>query len=153
VIVEACGGLLLDLQHVGSTEVPGLAAKPTLDLMPILARPEDGPRIVPLMTALGYTHRGEFGIHGRELFTRWIDGDVHVEKHNVHAYPAGHGEIARHLVFRDALRSDAATRTAYEALKRALAARFPHDVEAYAEAKSSFVDEVIAARGGPARRA
>jgi GrpB-like predicted nucleotidyltransferase (UPF0157 family) len=153
VIVEACGGLLLDLQHVGSTAVPGLAAKPTLDLMPMLARPEDGPRIVPPMTALGYEHRGEYGIPGRHLFTRWIDGDAHVEKHNVHAYPSGHVEAVRHLVFRDALRADPATRAAYQALKHTLAARFPHDVEAYAEAKSSFVDEVIAARGGPARRA
>ena len=150
-IVDSCG-CLVALEHVGSTAVPGLAAKPTLDLMPILARPEDGARIVPAMTGLGYEYRGAFGIPGRHFFTRWLDGDPHVEKHNVHAYPVGHTEIARHLVFRDALRADAATRAAYAALKRALAARFPHDVEAYAEAKSAFVDEVIAARGGPARR-
>jgi GrpB-like predicted nucleotidyltransferase (UPF0157 family) len=150
-IVEACSGLVARVEHIGSTAVAGLAAKPVLDLMPGLAHVEDGERIVPMMTALGYAYRGEFGIPGRHLFTRWIDGDAHVEKHNVHAYPIGHSEWVRHLVFRDALRADDTVRVEYEQLKRTLAMRFPHDVETYAEAKSRFVDRVIAARGGPAR--
>jgi GrpB-like predicted nucleotidyltransferase (UPF0157 family) len=151
-IVEACGGLVLRVEHVGSTAVPGLAAKPVLDLMPALARTEDGERIGPMMTALGYAVRGELGILGRHLFTRRIDGDTHVEQHNVHAYETSHPEWERHLVFRDALRADGVMRAEYERVKRALAEQYRDDLATYAESKSPFIDEVIAAHGGPPRR-
>ena len=150
-IAAAGGALLVRIEHVGSTAVPGLAAKAVLDIMPGLARLEDGPRLVPAMEALGYLHRGAYGIPGRHFFKKRIDGDPHVEQHNVHVYAVGHSEWTRHLVFRDALREDVDVRAAYEQLKRALAACFPDDVEAYAEAKSSFVDRIVTARGGPQR--
>lgn len=150
-IAEACAGVVVTIEHVGSTAIPGLGAKPYIDLMPGLRAWADGPRIVPAMAALGYEYRGEYGVVGRHYFTKFIDGDEHVWKHNVHCYEIGHREWQRHLVFRDALRADEALRDEYWRLKQALAERYPDDVEPYAIGKSDFVERVIAAHGGPAR--
>jgi GrpB-like predicted nucleotidyltransferase (UPF0157 family) len=151
VIMEACGGLVVTIEHVGSTSVPGIVAKPYIDIMPGLRRHEDGDRIVRPMERLGYEYRGEFGISGRHFFTRWVDDDRHAWKHNVHCYEVGHVEWRRHLVFRDALRASPELREAYEVLKQELARVHPDNVEAYAEAKSDFVEWVITSAGGPAR--
>ncbi|MEX0781318.1 MAG: GrpB family protein [Dehalococcoidia bacterium] len=150
-IRQACGALLVELEHVGSTSIPGIAAKPYLDLMPGVATHEDGFRLIPPMESIGYQSRGDLGIPGRHYFTKIIEGDDHVWKHNVHAYATDHIEWARHLVFRDALRASDTLRDEYEALKRRLAAQFPDDVDSYAEAKSELVERIIAAHGGPPR--
>ncbi|MEX2081355.1 MAG: GrpB family protein [Dehalococcoidia bacterium] len=150
-IVAACAGVVTAIEHVGSTSIPGLGAKPFIDIMPGLSRHSDGPAMVAPMASLGYEYRGEFGISGRHYFTRHIEGDSSVWKHNVHTYEVGHVEWDRHLVFRDALRADAALAQRYLDLKLDLAGRFPEDVDAYAMAKSEFVEAVIAEHGGPAR--
>lgn len=149
-IREACGSLLVAIEHIGSTSVPGLAAKPYIDIMPGVAKFEDGFAVVSRMESLGYESRGEFGIKRRHYFTKWVEGDEHVWKHNVHMYEVGDPEWVRHLVFRDALREDDAVRGEYEALKRELAEKHS-DVNDYAMAKSEFVERIIAARGGPPR--
>jgi GrpB-like predicted nucleotidyltransferase (UPF0157 family) len=152
-IREACGDVLVAIKHIGSTSIPGLASKPYLDIMPGVATFDDGFGLIPGMESLGYESRGEFSIPGRHYFTKWVEGDNHVWKHNVHAYAVGHIEWDRHLVFRDALRADDVLRNEYEALKRVLAVRFADDVNAYAEAKTELVERVIAAHGGPQRPA
>jgi GrpB-like predicted nucleotidyltransferase (UPF0157 family) len=152
-IREACGDLLVDIQHIGSTSIPGIAAKPYLDIMPGVATYDDGFRLIPAMESLGYESRGEMSIPGRHYFTKLIGDDEHIWKHNVHAYATDHIEWARHLVFRDALRANDALRDDYQALKHRLAVEHRDDVNAYAEAKSQFVERVIAAHGGPARPA
>ena len=151
-ISSACGKRIVAVEHIGSTAVPGLAAKPVLDVMPGLRADEDGGRMVEPMAALGYEYRGEFGIPGRHYFTRPIEDDSHVVKHHVHAYPIGHPEWVRHLAFRDALRRDPLVATEYAQLKHALAARHHDDVEAYAAAKTAFIDRIVAELGGPPRR-
>ncbi len=150
-ILAACTGIVTTVEHVGSTAVPGLRAKPVLDLMPGFATFADGFAAVPAMESLGYEYRGEYGIPGRHYFTKRIEGNDHVWKHNVHAYEVGHPEWVRHLVFRDALRTNNAWRDEYAALKDELALRFPDDVQAYADAKDEFVERVIGAAGGPGR--
>jgi GrpB-like predicted nucleotidyltransferase (UPF0157 family) len=152
-ILAACNGVVIALEHVGSTAIPGIAGKPYIDLMPGLERFEDGQAMVEGMASLGYSFRGELRIPGRHYFSKWINGDEHVWKHNVHCYAVGHIEWTRHLVFRDALRADPALRDEYERLKFELAARFAKDIEAYADAKSEFVERVILAAGGPQRPA
>ena len=142
---------LAAVEHIGSTAVPGLAAKPVLDLMPGYVREEDVPGIVTAITGLGYTYRGALGIPDRHYFNRVIEDDDAVWKHNVHMYRVGHPEWIRHLAFRDALRRSATTRDAYAELKHRLAEEFPTDIEAYADGKTDFVDAVIRAAGGPAR--
>ncbi|HEU4629768.1 MAG TPA: GrpB family protein [Gemmatimonadaceae bacterium] len=140
--------LPLDLEHVGSTAVPGLVAKPILDL---LGGYPPGAPVAPYVAALvraGYVHRGEQGIPGREYFRRGEPRAYHL--HLV----VRDGPLWReHLAFRDALRADAALRDAYAALKLELARRHARDREAYTEGKGAFVREVVAgalARGsGP----
>ena len=73
-ILEACRPYVTEVHHVGSTSVPGLAAKPILDMMPIAAGPAEGLQSVPRMTAFGYLYDGESGIPGRFYFDRVVDG-------------------------------------------------------------------------------
>jgi GrpB-like predicted nucleotidyltransferase (UPF0157 family) len=131
--------LPLALEHTGSTAVPGLVAKPVLDL---LGGYPPGASVEPYVAALGragYAHRGEQGIPGREFFRRGEPRAYHL--HLV----VRHGPFWReHLAFRDALRAQAAVRAAYAALKLDLARRYPRDREAYTEGKSAFVRQVVA---------
>ena len=150
-IVQACAGVVTTVEHIGSTAIAGMIAKPVLDMMPGLRAFEDGFAIVEPMQSLGYEYRGEYGIPRRHYFTKPVVDDRHVWKHNVHCYAIGDPEWMRHLAFRDALRADDGTRLAYQALKLELAARFSDDVDAYAEAKGDFVDRVVRAHGGPPR--
>lgn len=137
------GTLPLALEHMGSTAVPGLAAKPVLDL---LAGYPPGAAVAPYVRTLeaaGYVHRGEQGIPGREFFRRGTPRAYHL-----HLTAEGGTFWREHLAFRDALRADATLRDAYAALKRELAERHPRDREAYTDGKGAFVRAVVAAALG-----
>lgn len=135
----------LRIEHIGSTAVPGLAAKPVLDLMlgmDDIARYADC--VIPLV-ALGYEHLGEHGIAGRHFFTR--DAADGTRTHHLHLVARGSDLWARHLAFRDALRADATRRDAYAELKHRLAAVHAADRTAYTDAKSNFIAGTLAAIG------
>ncbi len=133
----ACGGQLIGIEHIGSTAVPGLAAKPILDIMPLLVGFEEGLDTVPGMEALGYEFKGEYGIPRRHYFVKgWP------RTHHVHMYEADDEEVVRHLLFRDYLREHAETAAEYEALKRRLVADVSR--EAYPDGKTAFVEEMLA---------
>ena len=137
-VVTAAGLPGLEIEHMGSTAIPGLCAKPILDL---LAGVPVGHRFGPYIEALvaaGYVHRGEQGIPGREFFRR---GDPRA--YHVHLATVGGTFWRDHLRFRDALRRDDALRDAYGRLKQQLAERFSTDREAYIEAKGPFVRAVL----------
>ncbi|HKP25962.1 MAG TPA: GrpB family protein [Dongiaceae bacterium] len=136
-ILSACNGLILEVHHVGSTAIPCIAAKPVIDLMPVVRRFEDGAASVAALQALGYQSRGEHGIAGRHYFVRGTP-----RTHQAHLFAAGHPEIERHLLFRDYLCAHAYERAAYERLKRKLAAEFGDDRQAYAAAKTPFCDRI-----------
>ena len=144
--VAESSGLPLALEHTGSTAVPGLAAKPILD---ILGGHPPGASVGPYVEALeraGYVHRGEQGIAGREFFRRGTPRAYHL-----HLVVQGGAFWREHLAFRDALRARADLRAAYAALKLDLAQRFPRDREAYTDGKGAFVHRVVAealAHGG-----
>jgi GrpB-like predicted nucleotidyltransferase (UPF0157 family) len=132
-IMQACGDHVLNVLHVGSTAIPGIAAKPVIDMMPLLHRHEDGFACVGAMEALGYEFRGDGGLSGRHYF---IKGQPRT--HHVHMYASDHPEVGRHVRFRDYLRLHPSDARAYESLKRELAARFNTDTRAYSEAKTEF---------------
>jgi len=134
----ADSGLRLVVEHTGSTAVPGLAAKPILDIL--AGYPEDASvaAYIEVLTAAGYVHRGEQEIPGREFFRRGNPRAYHL-----HLTAMDSPFWRNHLTFRDRLRADNALRDAYAALKRDLAARFPRDREAYIAGKESFVTEVL----------
>jgi GrpB-like predicted nucleotidyltransferase (UPF0157 family) len=137
-IAGALAPLTLRLEHVGSTAVPGLAAKPVLDILADYDGSVDLPAIIAGLQRAEYLHRGEQGIPGREFFRRGQPRSYHV-----HLTAVGGDFWREHLDFRALLRSDPQTRDAYAALKRDLASRFPRNREAYIEGKTPFVREAL----------
>lgn len=130
------------IHHIGSTSVPGLCAKPIIDLLLVVARVGDLDGQVERMAALGYLARGELGIPGRRYFSRGIDRRTH----HVHAFAGGDANVARHLAFRDYLRQHPAVMAEYGELKRRVASSCGHDIEVYMDGKDPFIKrhEVLA---------
>jgi GrpB-like predicted nucleotidyltransferase (UPF0157 family) len=140
-IMAACGEHLFTIEHVGSTSVPGLIAKPVLDIMPALRSAAAGEAIVGPMLGLGYEYRGEFGLPGRFLFV------LRHEEQNVvhcHAWPGDHPQYRRHVAFRDYLRCHPDAAAEYAALKRKLAVEHAADRDAYTDAKDDFIRRIDA---------
>jgi GrpB-like predicted nucleotidyltransferase (UPF0157 family) len=134
----ATADLPLMIEHTGSTAVPGLAAKPVLDILAGYQKGASVPTYIEVLTEAGYVHRGEQEIPGREFFRRGNPRAYHLH------LTAIDGSFWRHhLTFRDRLRADDTLRDAYAALKRDLAARFPRDREAYIAGKEPFVNKVL----------
>lgn len=129
----------LRIEHIGSTAVPGLAAKPIIDILLVVHDSADESTYLPPLVAAGYELRvREPEFHEHRMF-RTAERDVHL-----HVLSGGSPEIARYLAFRDRLRSNADDRRLYESTKRRLAGRSWPDMNAYADAKSVVVEEIIA---------
>lgn len=139
-IGSACAPHIARIEHIGSTAVPGLAAKPILDIMPGIAKPADGEALVLPMTRLGFEYRGEHGIPGRFFFVLNRGGDRLV---HAHTFVVDSLDWTRHLEFRDRLRNHPEEARAYESLKRELARRFADDREAYTETKGGFIERLL----------
>jgi GrpB-like predicted nucleotidyltransferase (UPF0157 family) len=133
-VSAALGPVLLRVEHVGSTAVPGLCAKPIIDL-DVVVRPADVAEAVRRLSDFGYAHRGDLGVTGREAFAT----PAGTPAHHLYVCPADSPALAEHLRFRDCLRVDAELAAEYGLLKRHLAARFGSDREGYCEAKTGFV--------------
>ena len=140
-IAGALGSLAARIEHIGSTAVPGLAAKPIIDIIVVLKSADDLVSAIEGLSGLGYRHEGDLGIKGREAFAT----PTGFSKHDHHLYvctPDWRG-YRDQIAFRDYLRGHPVTARAYGRLKRALAARHRDDRRAYSEAKGGFVDAVL----------
>lgn len=136
---DALGDRALRIEHIGSTSVPGLTAKPIIDLLLVVADSADEPSYVPALEAAGYVLRiREPEWHQHRLFK---GPDVNI---NLHVFSAGSEEIERCLLFRDWLRAHPADRDLYAQTKRELAQREWRYVQNYADAKSEVVEDIIA---------
>jgi GrpB-like predicted nucleotidyltransferase (UPF0157 family) len=144
--VRAADAPSLALEHIGSTSVPGLAAKPILDILAGHRPDVPAATYIDPLTSVGYIYRGDRGLPGREFFRR---GDP--RSHHVHLTAVGSSYWREYLSFREALRADPALVAAYAELKLALAARHPRDREAYIEGKTAFVRRVVAAASDDVR--
>jgi GrpB-like predicted nucleotidyltransferase (UPF0157 family) len=135
-IAAALGPLARRIEHVGSTSVPGLGAKPIVDVLVAVddVASVDEPAARERLAAAGFGLRV---IEPAHRMFRTAARDVHL-----HVWPAAGDEVRRHLLFRDHLRASAADRTRYEAVKRALASREWDDVNDYADAKSPVITEI-----------
>jgi GrpB-like predicted nucleotidyltransferase (UPF0157 family) len=144
-IRDQCGRLALRLEHVGGTAIPGMCAKPVLDIA--AGRPRDTPiqNYVAALEQAGYEHRGERGVPGRQFFCRGQPRAYHV-----HLVEEGGPLWRDYVAFRDYLRAHAEAARQFADLKRVLAARFFQDREAYMYAKSSHVQEVLRMASGAA---
>jgi len=138
-IVTIFGEQLISIHHIGSTSIPGIKAKPVIDIMVVVQDIEQVERFNQPMIHLGYTPRGEYGIPGRRYFPK-ITGDVH--SHHVHVYGPGHKDIKRLLNFRDYLRVHPGNALAYSQLKEKLAQKFRYDSVGYTEAKTDFIKKI-----------
>jgi GrpB-like predicted nucleotidyltransferase (UPF0157 family) len=127
------------VEHVGSTSVPGLAAKPVLDVDVIVDASEMGAAIAAL-EAIGYVHRGDLGVAGREAFSAPDDG---VRRH-VYVCEEGTLNVRNHLAVRDVLRRRDDLRDEYAAVKQALAAGPAMDIDTYIAGKSDVLQKVLA---------
>lgn len=125
---------VVSIEHIGSTAVPGLAAKPVVDLV-VVVDPAHVQSAVECLTAIGYVHRGNLGVAGREAFGV-PEGE---RRHHLYVSPTDSEELRAQLAFRDRLREDPALAAEYEALKRELAMRFLDDRMGYTDAKTDFV--------------
>jgi len=138
-IRSALGGRALQIEHVGSTAVPGLAAKPVIDVLLVVSDAADEPSYTPPLEAAGYVlHKREPDWHQHRFF-KATDSDVHV-----HVFSEGCPEVGRMLLFRDHLRADPADRELYLRTKRSLAQQPWRRTQEYADAKSPVVQEILA---------
>jgi len=127
------------IEQLGSTAVRGLAAKPIIDLDVLLLSATDLPLVIVKLTSIGYEHRGNLGVAGRDAF-RSPPNDF---PHHLYVCPPGSREYTRHLLFRNYLRTHPADAHRYASLKRELVLKFQDDREAYTQAKSRFVADIL----------
>lgn len=138
---EVFGELLLAVEHVGSTAVPGLLAKAILDIDLVIPSRDDLPAVIEGLGSIGYSYGGDQGIPGREVFKR-VDENVPYSglrrdwtHHHLYVCARDADELRRHLRFRDVLRSDVEVRDEYQRLKLAIAKRCHGDRKRYAALK------------------
>jgi len=141
-VLEAIPEWVVAMEHVGSTAVPGLSAKPIIDIMIGMARLSDAEATFEPLRQLGYDYRPEFEIliPERRFFRK---GPAEARTHHVHMVERDSAFWHDHLLFRDYLRSHPNVAKDYEALKRNLAARLGKERQAYTDAKTPFIQGIL----------
>ena len=137
-IASAIGNHIADIQHVGSTAVPGMSAKPILDIAIAVEDFENARACIEPLIGLGYTFKGENGIPRRHYFQK---GEPCT--HHVHMVEETSGEWSKLILFRDHLRSDRSVAEEYGRLKAALTGSLAGDRKAYLAAKAEFITKAI----------
>ncbi|MCO6442051.1 MAG: GrpB family protein [Nitrococcus mobilis] len=139
-VVTALGPNLLAIHHIGSTSIPGIHAKPVIDMLAVVADLTAVDQCSAEMERLGYEVMGEFGIDGRRYFRR--NDSAGRRTHQIHAFAEGSPHVSRHLAFRDFMRAHPTVARQYGELKRRLAEVHPDDMEAYMDGKDGFIKEM-----------
>ncbi|UTR16507.1 GrpB family protein [Salipaludibacillus sp. LMS25] len=132
------GDQVIEVHHIGSTAVPGLRAKPIIDMMPVVKNIESVEAYNEDMMAIGYEPKGENGIQERRYFQKGGDNRTH----HVHVYQHGNNDIIRHLAFRDYLTAYPEKKKEYGDLKHELAKRYPYNIVAYMSGKEGLIKEI-----------
>ncbi|WP_294577806.1 GrpB family protein [uncultured Thomasclavelia sp.] len=139
-IIDAIGDLIIGIEHVGSTSVEGLSAKPCIDIDVVMKDYSVFNTIVSKLEAIGYIYEGNLGIEGREAFKYF--NKPHLQTHHLYVCPQQSKELHHHLTFRDFLRSNPEAVKKYGAVKEKAAQLFPDDIEKYIEYKSPCIEEL-----------
>ena len=141
--VEPCA---ISVEHIGSTSVPGLAAKPIVDITVIVAAQADVRMAIERLAAVGYVHQGNLGVEGREAF----QSPRGLPAHNLYVCPRNSLGLENHLAVRDYLRTHAYAARSYGDLKKRLAGQFRHDIDGYVTGKTDAILEILRDSGFPA---
>ncbi len=139
-IESAVGDLIIGIEHVGSTSVEGLSAKPIIDIDIIIKDYSIFDAVVNKLNTIGYIHEGNLGIKDREAF-KYSD-KPHLQRHHLYVCPQQSEELHRHITFRDFLRSNPEAVKRYGAVKEKAAQLFPDDMDKYIEYKAPCVEEL-----------
>lgn len=144
-IEAALGDRALAIEHVGSTSVEGMWAKPCIDLDVVIPHGDDLPKVIQALASIGYRHEGDLGIHGREAFC--YQNKPHLQKHHLYVCPKNSPELWRHLRFRDYLRQNPEAAAEYSETKRLAALHHPQDIDGYIQEKAPCIQRLYAACG------
>ena len=139
-IQTALGDLMLGIEHVGSTSVKGMSAKPCIDIDVVIRDYSVFDAVVQKLDAIGYIHEGDLGIQDREAF-KYAD-KPHLMTHHLYVCPRDSEELHRHIVFRDFLRKNPEAVKEYSMVKEKAAALFPDDIEQYIAFKAPCIEEL-----------
>lgn len=144
-IEHAIGGHIIGIEHVGSTSVEGMSAKPCIDIDVVIRDYSVFDTVVGRLEAIGYIHEGDLGIRDREAF-KYSD-KPHLQTHHLYVCPQYSAELHRHITFRDFLRSNADAVRTYSRVKETAAALFPNDIDQYIACKSPCIEALYAQCG------
>lgn len=139
-ICQSLGDLALKIEHVGSTSVPGLAAKPIIDIDVMISDTSLLPLVIEKLESIGYAYRGDLGIPDREAFS--YEGEQKLPTHHLYVCSAASEELKRHIRFRDYLRTHEDAVLQYSRIKLDGAKLFPTDIDGYMEYKSEFIERI-----------
>ncbi len=144
-IESAIGDLILGIEHVGSTSVEGMSAKPCIDIDVIIKDYSVFEKVIGKLESIGYTHEGDLGIKDREAFK--YANKPHLMKHHLYVCPQFSEELHRHITFRNFLRDNTDAVKKYSQVKETAAKLFPNDIDKYIEYKSPCIEELYALCG------
>ena len=139
-IEDAIGDLIINIEHVGSTSVEGLSAKPCIDLDVVIKDYSVFDEVVRRLEKTGYIHEGNLGIKDREAF-KYSD-KPHLMRHHMYVCPQVSEELHRHITFRDYLRSNPDAVKKYSVVKEMAANLYPDDIDKYIEYKTPCIEEM-----------
>ena len=144
-LASAIGDLAIRIEHIGSTSVEGLSAKPIIDIDIVIKDYSVFNCLVDRLKNIGYFHEGNLGIKDREAF-KYFD-KPHLQAHHLYVCPQNSGELLRHITFRDFLRKNPDAVKKYSKVKEEAAKLFPNDMEKYIEYKSPCIEELYSLCG------
>ena len=133
-------GKVISIEHVGSTSVEGLSAKPIIDIDVVIEDEDAFPEVKAAMESIGYTHEGDLRIKGREAFK--YEGKEHLRKHHLYVCTKDATELKKHITFRDHLRSHPEAVREYSKVKEEGAKLNPEDIDSYINYKAPFIEGI-----------
>lgn len=139
-LMAVLDGKVLGLEHVGSTSVEGLSAKPVIDIDVVIEDKASFAAVKDALESIGYTHEGDLGIPGREAFK--YKGKEHLLKHHLYVCTKDADELKRHISFRDYLRTHPDAVREYSRVKEEGAKLYPDDIDSYIEHKAPFIEGI-----------
>ena len=134
------GDLIIGIEHVGSTSVEGLSAKPIIDIDVVIKDYSVFATVVQKLETIGYIHEGDLGIKDREAFK--YSNKPHLQKHHLYVCPQYSEELHRHVTFRDYLKNNREAVKKYSLVKETAAILFPNEIEKYIDYKTPCIEEL-----------